>query len=278
MKRFLAIASVLGALLIGLRLAPHEWFSTLTNLPMHPLMVHFAVVLGPIVAIWSLVLPFIKNRGEVLAYVTLFATAAAAKAAVVTMQSGEALEEYRSVSNDHEEWGERFANVSIALYFAVAVYLVVRTYTDNVLARRAGAAVTAFLAIATLVFAILSGHSGASSVWGSTVSSESDSEEHDDSDGDSDSTASSGTDSNTPVASGYTLAEVAERNSPEDCWVAIEDGVYDLTKWIALHPGGEAEIVRLCGRDGTAAFADEHAGESEATQELADYRIADYLG
>lgn len=53
----------------------------------------------------------------------------------------------------------------------------------------------------------------------------------------------------------YTLSQVAEHDTREDCWLALEGKVYNVTSFIASgnHPGGEA-IVQGCGKDATALF------------------------
>lgn len=53
----------------------------------------------------------------------------------------------------------------------------------------------------------------------------------------------------------FTLAEVKKHSTAEDCYLAIDGKVYDVTKFIASnkHPGGEA-IVQGCGIDATKLF------------------------
>lgn len=51
----------------------------------------------------------------------------------------------------------------------------------------------------------------------------------------------------------YTLADIAQHATQEDCWTSINGTVYDLSGYISRHPGGE-EIVRACGTDGTSLF------------------------
>lgn len=51
----------------------------------------------------------------------------------------------------------------------------------------------------------------------------------------------------------YTLSEVAQHASRNDCWATISGDVYDLTKFINRHPGGD-EILRACGTDATTLF------------------------
>jgi cytochrome b involved in lipid metabolism len=70
----------------------------------------------------------------------------------------------------------------------------------------------------------------------------------------------------------YTPAEVAKHNVPKDCWLTINDSVYDLTTFIVNHQGGSSAITRLCGKDATAAF--ENVGHSdEAIAERETFKI-----
>ena len=56
----------------------------------------------------------------------------------------------------------------------------------------------------------------------------------------------------------FTLKEVAEHASEDDCWIVVRmrDGVYkvfDVTDYVDEHPGGEA-IMNNAGRDATEGF------------------------
>lgn len=76
-----------------------------------------------------------------------------------------------------------------------------------------------------------------------------------------------------PEVVGYTLAEVAQKNTSADCWVAIDGGVYDLTMWIRSHPGGAGAITQLCGKDGTSQFLGMHGGQARPASTLDGYYI-----
>lgn len=80
-----------------------------------------------------------------------------------------------------------------------------------------------------------------------------------------------------PAASGasgvYTLAQVAEHNKQSDCWTAINGKVYNVTSWAAKHPGGDQNIYRLCGIDGTSAFSQQHGSQGEPNETLTEYQI-----
>ncbi|XP_064538876.1 cytochrome b5 isoform X1 [Drosophila montana] len=62
------------------------------------------------------------------------------------------------------------------------------------------------------------------------------------------------------------LAEVKKHNKSNDLWVIIEDKVYDLTKFLKEHPGGEDSLKSVAGRDGTKEFID--VGHSQEAREI----------
>ncbi|CCE61855.1 hypothetical protein TPHA_0B01820 [Tetrapisispora phaffii CBS 4417] len=56
-----------------------------------------------------------------------------------------------------------------------------------------------------------------------------------------------------------TPEEVARHNKRDDCWVVINDSVYNLTDFIDSHPGGKNVIVANSGKDVTKLFEPIHA-------------------
>lgn len=71
----------------------------------------------------------------------------------------------------------------------------------------------------------------------------------------------------------YAMADVATHNSGTSCWSAINGDVYDLTSWINQHPGGPQAILIICGKDGSAAFNDQHGGQRRPANELTGFKI-----
>lgn len=67
----------------------------------------------------------------------------------------------------------------------------------------------------------------------------------------------------TETAQTFTAAQVAEHDSREDCWTTIRGSVYDLTSFVARHPGGD-EILRACGTDATTLFETRTTADGEA--------------
>jgi len=78
-------------------------------------------------------------------------------------------------------------------------------------------------------------------------------------------------------AMALTATEVAKHKQAGDCWMIVNGRVYDLTKLINTHSGGSQEILRDCGRDGSAGFNTKYQGASHSRSAqaiLASY----YLG
>lgn len=71
----------------------------------------------------------------------------------------------------------------------------------------------------------------------------------------------------------YTMEKIAEHKDASSCWTTIDGNVYDLTSWISLHPGGKDAIMLICGKDGNAAFHEQHDGQPQPADVLAAYKI-----
>lgn len=57
------------------------------------------------------------------------------------------------------------------------------------------------------------------------------------------------------------MAEVAKHATPQDCWVAVDGGVYDVTEFLDEHPGGKRAITIYAGKDATEQFMMMHRPE-----------------
>lgn len=74
-------------------------------------------------------------------------------------------------------------------------------------------------------------------------------------------------------ANTFTKAQVAAHASASSCYTTIGGFVYDLTSWIAQHPGGQSAILSLCGINGAATFNAQHGGQGNPAAELASLKI-----
>ena len=72
----------------------------------------------------------------------------------------------------------------------------------------------------------------------------------------------------------FTEDEVSEHSTKDDLWLIIHGGVYDVTKYLTEHPGGELVLLQSAGTDATDEFEDN--GHSDDARELmAKYKIGD---
>jgi len=70
----------------------------------------------------------------------------------------------------------------------------------------------------------------------------------------------------------FTEEEIAEHQGRDSNWLLIHDSVYDVTKFLAEHPGGEEVLLEQGGKDATEAFED--AGHPSDVRRLMDqYKV-----
>ncbi|GAA6005841.1 hypothetical protein JCM11491_004030 [Sporobolomyces phaffii] len=60
---------------------------------------------------------------------------------------------------------------------------------------------------------------------------------------------------------GFSTEEVAKHNKEGDLWIIIDSAVYDLSKFVDLHPGGAGVLIQVAGQDATEAFFGMHRAE-----------------
>lgn len=163
-------------------------FDTVAGLPVHVLVIHAVVVLGPLAGVTGAAFAALPARRRLLGWPLLALAVVAAVTAFVATQSGEALErrlaslglgeEVLTSVAEHAERGELARNVSF-LFLALVVLAVVLLRRSAAEpgegAGRGGvvetvAAVAVGLAgVALVVVVVLAGHSGSTVVWSDIV-------------------------------------------------------------------------------------------------------------
>jgi len=74
----------------------------------------------------------------------------------------------------------------------------------------------------------------------------------------------------------FTLKEIANHNSINDCWMVIHGKVYDFTDFIFGHPGG-ATILEGCGKDATTLYETRPMGSGTSHSERAREIAANFV-
>lgn len=251
-------------------------FDLIAGIPVHPLVVHAAVVLLPLSALALIAIIIVPRLRRPLGWLTMAGLAVGAGAAIVARLSGEQLAARVGEPQQHLELGEKLPFAAVLLFVVGAVWFWLQ--------RRAAAAepaqrsvaqtivgiVAILVALATIALTVAVGHTGATAVWegrilpatpASTPAAT------------PDASASPSVTADAGAVAGLTMADVQAHATPADCWAVVSGTVYDLTSWIAQHPGGEAVIEALCGTDATAAFTAQHQGQGKPTDTLAGFEI-----
>lgn len=250
-----------------------SFFLQVAGLPIHPLVVHAAVVLIPTAALAVLVGIIMYRRAPRILSWAVGLIWLAAVSAVIATQSGEALAEEIGITQTHEQWGELMGPLTVASALVVTATWWVRKRHWRI-PSLVGTLASAVAAPVLLVMVVLAGHSGAEATWGGTL-------------------AAPGAATNQPAevtqspdipsevsgdvmtveAAGYTLDEIAAHSTVDDCWIAVDGVVYDVSGYDQSHPGGSARIADICGTDATDAFRGQHGNQGSPNRTLAGFDI-----
>lgn len=80
-------------------------------------------------------------------------------------------------------------------------------------------------------------------------------------------------------AAELSIADVAKHNTAQDCYMAINGKVYDITSYFGSHPGGDSYLLESCGIDATSAFVSKGGEGSDhsryAYDLLKNYYVSD---
>ena len=145
-------------------------FGMLAGLPLHPLLVHSAVVLVPLVAIGALVMSYLPSFSRRHGKLILTLAVIAQVSVFLAKMSGEAFSEILDKNVEkHAELGEIAPLVTLPV--VALIYLRWRmdragSSIGNVVIRRLTSVALVVSSLASLIVIFLVGHSGASSVWG----------------------------------------------------------------------------------------------------------------
>jgi len=147
-----------------------EPLGTLAGLPLHPLLVHSAIVLVPLVAIGALVMSYLPSFSRRHGKLILILAVVAQVSVFLAKMSGEAFSEILNKNVEkHAELGEIAPLATLPM--VVLIYLRWRmdragSSIGNAAVRRLTSIALVIASLVSLVVIFLVGHSGATSVWG----------------------------------------------------------------------------------------------------------------
>jgi cytochrome b involved in lipid metabolism len=243
-------------------------FDLITGLPVHPLISHAVVVVVPLAAFGALILTFVAKWRNTYSPLVLIAVLLSPISAFIATQSGEALSERVGLPKSHSTLGERLSYVVLAfaivfsIWFAIERSAQVRTKVPKIL-QQVVKVIVPILAIASLTLTVLVGHSGAEASWKYRIAQ----------------TQLPALEDSAPNASApagminLSTSEIKMHNSKSDCWSIVNANVYNLTSYVQKHPGGNAVIANICGKDGTSSFANQHNTQSKPNSVLTSFLL-----
>lgn len=247
-------------------------FDVQFGLPLHPLAVHVPVVLLPLGALAVLLLLAVPRWRAALAWPVVAVLGIAAVGSLVAKLSGEALAQRVGDPGQHQELGNWLVAIAWILFASTAAWWLWQR--KRLKQRRATGVIglivgvlLAAVAVIGLIVTVLTGHTGATAVWGGLAP-----------EADPASAASASPQPSPDVtagATGISIAEVAQHDDSATCWVAIDGTVYDVTAWITQHPGGPDRILGICGTDASEAFGAQHTGQADPAEQLSQFAIGE---
>lgn len=157
-------------------------FETVSGLPLHPLIVHAVVVIGPLSALGAVAYALVPRWRSWLRWLVFLAALVTAGAAFVARESGQFLESRVTAgqppSGDlarHIELAGRLVYVTWGWLVLVAVFCLVvpaalrRRETTPVGANVVGGVLLVAGAAALVYFTVVTGDAGSHAVWGGVV-------------------------------------------------------------------------------------------------------------
>lgn len=235
-----------------------SFFLEAFGLPLHPLVVHAAVVLIPLGSLVVLAGALLYRRFPLVLPVGVATSWVASVAGMLSVQSGEALGDEIGTPQPHGEWGEMLGQVFIVFAVAATLLWWFRRRTWRI-ASLIGTLAVVVLAPVSVVLTVLVGHGGALATWGGVLAGGEESA--------TEQVVSS------PTVNAYTLDDVAAHNTLDDCWIVVDGVVYDVSGFGPSHPGGASNIERICGTDATDAFRGQHGTSGSPNSTLAGFEI-----
>lgn len=240
-------------------------FDLVFGLPVHPLIIHVVAVFLPLFSLASIALFIFKPLREKYGLIVQVGLGIAFVSSFIAKESGEALSLRVGTPIKHADLGEKLVPLAFALFVTSLFwfYLQRNSKKFNKAIINIFGIISVIFAIAAILMTYLVGHSGAEVSWKQRIVSKEIVQET--------TTQNLTSESNAPIV--LNIEEVSKHNNPNDCWTVINNEVYNLTSYLKTHPGGEPNILRLCGIDGSSLFDSQHGNEGNPNRQLSNLVI-----
>jgi len=240
-------------------------FDLVLGLPVHPLIIHVVVVFLPLFSLALIALFIFKPLRKKYGLIVQIGLGIAFVSSFIAEQSGEALSLRVGTPIKHADLGEKLVPLAFALFVSSLIWFYLQRNSKKFkdLFINIFGIISVVLAIASIVITYLVGHSGAEASWKERIAPKKVTQEN--------TTQNSTSERNSPIV--LNIEEVSKHNNPNDCWTVINNEVYNLTSYLKSHPGGEPNILRLCGIDGSSLFASQHGNEGSPNRQLSNLVI-----
>jgi cytochrome b involved in lipid metabolism len=240
-------------------------FDLVLGLPVHPLIIHVVVVFLPLFSLALIALFIFKPLREKYGLIVQIGLGIAFVSSFIAEQSGEALSLRVGTPIKHADLGEKLVPLAFALFVSSLIWFYLQRNSKKFkdLFINIFGIISIVLAIASIVMTYLVGHSGAEASWKERIAPKKVTQEN--------TTQNSTSERNSSIV--LNIEEVSKHNNPNDCWTVINNEVYNLTSYLKSHPGGEPNILRLCGIDGSSLFASQHGNEGSPNRQLSNLVI-----
>ena len=243
------------------------------QLPVHPLINHAVAVLVPVSALGAILLVVFAKLRSNYSLLLLITVISASISAFIAENSGEALANRVGSPGEHAIQGERLFKIVLVftliyiLWFAIHKKYIVIKGAQRVINTGLSASLVA-TAVASAALTFIVGHSGAAATWEDRIAASV--------------TQPLAPDSPTADGSGKSpssgkvnlvASEISKHSTAKDCWSIVNGNVYNLTTYVQSHPGGAGVIKNICGRDGSAAFKNQHGSSSKPNNVLSAFLL-----
>ncbi len=141
------------------------------GLPLHPLIVHLAVIMLPLSALGAIAIASRSAWSKRFGVIVVAGALVGAVAAFISKSSGENLARQVGAPAEHVNYGNQLPVIALVFFLVVTIFWLLDRGIPGNRRRPPGlmilAGIVIVVAVGTIIWTVLTGHSGAEAVWGS---------------------------------------------------------------------------------------------------------------